>query len=52
VGKNAENSLKVMILIKRRMVVIPNKMIPRTEVFQLLKIRSFINIFLIKDAGG
>jgi hypothetical protein len=42
VGKKAKNSPKVMILIKRRTTAMTNRMIPRTEVLQLLKIRSFI----------
>jgi hypothetical protein len=42
VGKKAENSPKVMILIKRRTTAMTNRIIPRPEVLQLLKIRSFI----------
>lgn len=44
VGKKAENSPRVMIRINSRTTAVAKRMSPRTVVFQLFKILSFILI--------
>jgi hypothetical protein len=44
VGKNAENSASVMILMKSRTTAMINKIIPSRDVRQLENIRVFISL--------